>query len=696
MAHCFSFPLSRPHCGIPLANGNNGVLVWGEKSLRFTVNRSDFWYHRNGCNIPAEVSYQQVLTWIEEVGCGKALGEKFRKFPWPSSVPHRIPAGNFELTFVSGVVPQRADFDLDSGTLTVILSNRNILVIDLLWQSGICRIADESGSVDSFLCHPSWEYPASRAMLESCGYPAPEIFPDGWSIAPPGEDKKLYCRIVRRNSEWFIWAGYEEIPVLPDESAVEISCDQWRKFRKNLPEIVSGDKFWDDFYKLHVHKLLSATLPGGWVAGLQGPWVEEYQPCPWSGDLHFNLNVQMIYGALLRIGKYECMLPLFDRIESPEFQENLRMNAKNLFGIEDGWYFTHAVDDSGAQCGGISAGACIDPACGGWTMLLYYDYWRYTGDMEFLAQRAYPAVQKVMRCFVKMLDENFQIPFAISAEYGASNPLGDQGGRNPSYQLAMIRKLAEILIEMAAALGEVPEKVWQDIPEKMPMWSVVDGFDRFRNRMEKRIAVWEGQDLENCHRHHSHLGCVWPFETFPAEPDEETAVLLNNTIDRWICAGMGDWSEWAFLWAVILDARFGFSGAAQMHLELFRKIFVNEGLCPVYTPRERGITMHSRHNIALDRAEKEVMQLDGSAGFISAYTDLFVHQHGEIVELLKAVPEQWCKTFKVNNVPLRGGWKISVTPESFTLSGGKSGAVIPVRIAGGKIKNYSNGTWPLK
>ena len=29
MKHSVTFPLERPHCGVPMANGYLGVLVWG-------------------------------------------------------------------------------------------------------------------------------------------------------------------------------------------------------------------------------------------------------------------------------------------------------------------------------------------------------------------------------------------------------------------------------------------------------------------------------------------------------------------------------------------------------------------------------------------------------------------------------------------------------------------------------------------
>jgi hypothetical protein len=44
----WSFPLPRPHCGIALGNGTQGVLVWGDEFLCLTVARAGFWDHRGG------------------------------------------------------------------------------------------------------------------------------------------------------------------------------------------------------------------------------------------------------------------------------------------------------------------------------------------------------------------------------------------------------------------------------------------------------------------------------------------------------------------------------------------------------------------------------------------------------------------------------------------------------------------------
>jgi hypothetical protein len=109
----------------------------------------------------------------------------------------------------------------------------------------------------------------------------------------------------------------------------------------------------------------------------------------WSCDYHFNVNIQQIY----TLGAWEHILPLFDMLESESFQSVMRSNAKNLFGIDDGLLLTHAVDNRGFQCGGISVGAVLDFACGGWVGKLYWDYYRHTLDKEFLRERAFPFIE---------------------------------------------------------------------------------------------------------------------------------------------------------------------------------------------------------------------------------------------------------------------------------------------------------------
>ncbi len=53
----WAFPLPRPHTGVTLGNGRQGILVWGTDCLHLTIARNGFWDHRGGAPLAAAVTY---------------------------------------------------------------------------------------------------------------------------------------------------------------------------------------------------------------------------------------------------------------------------------------------------------------------------------------------------------------------------------------------------------------------------------------------------------------------------------------------------------------------------------------------------------------------------------------------------------------------------------------------------------------
>ena len=71
----FSFPLERPHCGVPMANGNFGALVWGKDTLNLTVNQNDLWDHRGGELIDERDTYSRLVEYAEAHRFDHSLNE---------------------------------------------------------------------------------------------------------------------------------------------------------------------------------------------------------------------------------------------------------------------------------------------------------------------------------------------------------------------------------------------------------------------------------------------------------------------------------------------------------------------------------------------------------------------------------------------------------------------------------------------
>jgi hypothetical protein len=673
----FTFPLQRPHCGVPLSNGNFGALVWGGDTLNVTVNQNDLWDHRGGELVDERDSYAGLVEYAEQHHFDHSLKEQFHHTQQFFGRPRRLASGRFEFVFPEGVKPVSAELTYAEGKLTVTLNNGGKFSLVMVLKQNILYLDDPSGTIAGVKLRPASDFPKVRDFNAERGVGPYERLADGWRINLP-EDPGMTFRAVRTAYGYKIFTNNDGDDSRKAEQ-LDFTSKWWSGFCAKTARVTTPDAWWNRFYDFNIYKLGAATCPFGKAGGLQGPWHEEYQEAKWSGDFHFNVNMQMIYGPLAKLGVPEHLLPLFDMIESPAFQAAMKHNAKSLFGVDDALWQTHAVDDRGMQCGWISCGSVLDPACGAWTALLYYDYFRCTNDLGFLKNRAYPYIYGIMRGYEEML-RDFDIPLAISAEYASSNRnMSTVAGRNPSYQLAAIRKLASILIELSAILKREERPVWRKILEKMPYFSVVGGYDSYSGTNEQRIGIWEGQDLEVCHRHHSHLGCIWPFDSLPENPDPEMGTVLSNSIDHWISMGIGKWSEWCIPWANIIYTRMGLREAPMQLFNIWREIFVNEGLCTVYLPRMLSLIAHRRHDIAKPKDENEIMQLDGCGGFLDAFTQMCAYDRFDKLYLFRGMPEKWPEV-TIENLLLPGGGHLTADRAAGTcrIDGG-SRSFTPVR-----------------
>ncbi len=649
--------MERPHTGIPLSNGNLGALVWGVETLNVTVNQNDLWDHRGGELIDERDDYAGIVEFSQTHGCTPELDNRVHH---PECAfkgrPSRLPVGRFDFRFMDGIRPVRAVLDYHTGSLFVTASDGSVIRLISVLKQNILYVIDPAGCIEDVSMHPASEFPKVKAANAARGIADYERIPDGWKICPP-EDPEFSVHVQKTEYGYKVYTNGDG-----DDSAIrsQIAFTQnwWESFFERTAKITTPDGWWNDFFTFSLYKFGAMTCPFGKAGGLQGPWHEEYQECKWSGDFHFNVNVQMIYGPACALGVPEHLLPLFDMIESPAFQANMRHNARALFHVEDVLWQTHAVDDTGVQVGGLGMGGVLDPACGAWTALLYFDYYRYTCDVQFLRDRAWPYIYGIMRGYECMLDPGFNIPVAISAEYASSNRnVNSVAGRNPSYQLAAIRKLAAILIEAAAILGKPERPVWRRILEKVPYFTTASGYDCYAGNDEKRIAVWEGQDLEVCHRHHSHLASVWPFDSLPEHPDSSMEKILANSIDHWIDMGIGKWSEWCIPWAAIIHTRMGLHEAPMQLFNIWKEVFVNEGFATVYLPRMLSLIAHRRHEISLPKADHEIMQMDGTCGFLSAFAEMCAYTRFDKVHLFDGMPEKW-PDVRVENLMLPGGGRL--------------------------------------
>jgi hypothetical protein len=681
----FSFPLPRPHTGIAMGNGLFGALVWGKDSINITINRADFWDHR-GEYRPTEgvTTYENIkksynpadASWMEDV---------FPVKPKPSNVhsPWRLPFGRFEMELKPGYLPVKGELDLEKGAVTVWISaegkkGKHPVIFDLSVNKNVLWIQDPDGMICGVTVKTAWEWVGKQ--LKYFAFPEPVLVEKpvirGWAQECPADpamaaicqqaDKGYVIAVERGNDASRAIAATSRLALDAWKKGVEAirkaNGKWWQAYWERVPGVTLPDDFFNKFYLYALYKFGAATNPQSpWPAGLQGPWVEEYQMPPWNADYHFNVNVQQLYSLAFGSNQLEHVMPLFDRIDS--WREVLRRNAKVLFGIDDGLIIGMCVDDRGEILYG-GPGVLIDHACTGWTAQMYWQYYIYTGDAEFLRERAYPFMHGVMRVYEEMLEEKdgrLSIPLCISAEFG--NDIKPRlMGRDPSWQLACMHMLADALLEASRILKKQPRPIWRTIKEKLPLYTLIG------KPGEEHIAVWEGQDLDFCHRHHAHLSSIYPFESL-GELTPGKQEIAENSIDHWISKGMGRWSEWCMPLAAIIQARMGFKDSPWMILQMWRKLFVNEGLATVYIPRFRGLSVHrsSLKELLKKPLEKtEIMQLEGTMGCATAIYEMLVHTRGGVTHIFPGVPDD-LEEISFSNIRLPGAFLIGAERKNFKL-----------------------------
>jgi len=184
----------------------------------------------------------------------------------------------------------------------------------------------------------------------------------------------------------------------------------------------------------------------GMPANLQGIWGGEYGPA-WSADYHNDINIQMNYSQALPGNMVELSLPYFDYYES--MVEDYRTNAGNIYGCGGIWL--PICQTTNGLC--YNASFVSWTGAGGWLAQLFYDYWLFTRDRDFLARRAVPFMKEVALFYEDFLFEGKDGKYIFSPSHSPENTPRNQntGGFviNATMDIAVTKELLSNLIKPA-------------------------------------------------------------------------------------------------------------------------------------------------------------------------------------------------------------------------------------------------------
>lgn len=662
----FSWPLpmDRPHNGIPLANGVQGLLIHGDTSILLTIGRLGFWDRRGGNPFRGRTTYAKVQSLLRR-GDEDGLKEVFGLNDAHDSPlrPHQVGGGRLEIPLPEGWSLQSASLDPLTATVTLVVGNGQhdapLRIRQCVAEERtILELPPMLNGVDPLLL-PSWHW--IRDKLSATGCEAPDLWRRGAEtgfIQRLPEDDPLAVRAITEAGRMQIVTAVgpdalDRTSLLLREDpapALEETDAWWRNYWQDVPRIDLPDPVLQEQVDYGLYLQACCTPPQGLACTLQGALMECEKLPPWSNDFHLNINLQMIYTPALATNRPAHFRPLWDRVRA--WLPDLQSGGAAFFEDDEALMLPHAVDDRCQVVGAFWTGS-IDHACTAWMALLCADYCRYSGDRDLLASLAWPLLAGAWAGFRAMLEEDedghLHLPVSVSPEYKGARM--DAWGADSSFQLAALHAVLRELPRAAAQLDRPRDPAWADAAARIPPFTseIRPRSDENPEQTHERIVLWRGQDLDGSHRHHSHLAGLTPFRTL--DPRGEHADILRHSLEWWTRRGPGAWSGWCVPWAASIHARCGHPDAAVHWLHTWNRAFTTRGRASLHDADFPGFSTLA----APEDRPHDIMQLDGRFGALSAVLELLMQDWNDEVRLLPALPRDWTD-FSFDGILAPGGF----------------------------------------
>ena len=396
-------------------------------------------------------------------------------------------------------------------------------------------------------------------------------------------------------------------------------------------------------YQYGRYLLIASSRPGGMPATLQGIW-NAYRSSPWSCGYWHNINIQMNYWPACISDLAETFLPYVeynkaytpqtkahaDRFVKNNYPENLSPAGENGWIIGTGaWPYNVSGFDSVGHSG---------PGTGAFTSLLFWDYYDYTRDRDFLKNVCYPILRGMSVFLSKSLKE---IDGSYLIELSASPEMRHNGVYHKTVGCAfdqqMVYENFKRTLDSAEILG-INEPLLDQIRRMMPRLDpvIVGESGQVKEYREEKKYGDIGDEYH--HRHISQLVGMYP------------GTIINSSTPEWVKAATvtlterGDKSTgWAAAHRLCLWTR---TGNGKKSMELVRSMLKNNILPNLWDTHPP-------------------FQIDGNFGYTAGVSEMLLQSQAGYIELLRSLPEEW-KNGSFYGLIARGNFLVDCVWENMT------------------------------